>query len=98
MTLEELKLFLRVDDTEEDTLIQALQIASEEYLANAGILKDYTKELYKLAIKILVGHWYENRHIDNSYSKDVSKIAYTLDVILVQLKYTMGDGLNYDNR
>ena len=90
MTLEELKLFLRVDDNEEDTLIQALQIASEEYLTNAGITKDYSKQLYKLAIQILVGHWYENRHIDN-YGKDVSKIAYTLDVILMQLKYTMGD-------
>lgn len=90
MTLEELKLFLRIDDAEEDTLVQTLQIAAEEYITNAGITKDYTKELYKLAVKILVSHWYENRTVEN-YGKDVSKIAFTLDVILVQLKYTMGD-------
>ncbi|MDU6976109.1 MAG: head-tail connector protein, partial [Clostridiales bacterium] len=35
MELEELKLFLRIDGEEEDTLIKGLQIGAEEYLTNA---------------------------------------------------------------
>ena len=90
MDLEELKLFLKIDYDEEDTFIQGLQLSAEEYLTNAGIKKDYTKELYKLAIKILVSHWYENRSVE-TIGKNVSKIAFGLDTILVQLKYSQGD-------
>lgn len=90
MDLEELKLFLRIDGEEEDLLIEGLQFAAEEYLTNAGIKMDYTKELYKLAIKILISHWYENRHVEN-VGKNVRKIAFGLDTIIVQLKYTQGD-------
>lgn len=90
MNLEDLKLFLRIDDYEEDNLIQALQLSAEEYLNNAGIKKDYSKELYKLAIKILVSHWYENRSVE-TIGKNVSKIAFGLDTILIQLKYSQGD-------
>lgn len=84
MEIEELKLFLRIDGAEEDALIQGLQLASEEYLLNAGITKDYSKKLYKLAIKLLVGHWYENRNIVGK----ADKIAFSLDSIILQLKYT----------
>lgn len=90
MNLEELKLFLRVDGEEEDFLIEGLKIGAEEYLTNAGIHKDYTKELYKLAIKILVTHWYENRAVE-TIGKNVSKIAFGLDTIILQLKYNQGD-------
>lgn len=61
MELEELKLYIRADDDIEDDLIRGLQIAAEEYLINADIAKNYTSELYKLAIKMLVNHWYDNR-------------------------------------
>ncbi|MGG7057607.1 head-tail connector protein [Clostridium tertium] len=92
MNIDDLKLFLKIDDYEEDNLIQALQLSAEEYLTNAGIKKDYTKELYKLAIKILVSHWYENRSVE-TVGKNVSKIAFGLDTILIQLKYSQGDVL-----
>lgn len=84
MNLDEIKLFLRIDGNEEDTLIQGLQLAGEEYLYNAGVNKDYTKELYKLAIKILVGHWYENREVTGK----ADKLAFSLDTMILQLKYT----------
>ena len=84
MNLEELKLFLRVDVIEEDPLLQGLQLAAEEYLLNAGILKNYTKELYKLAIKLLVGHWFENREVVGK----ADKLAFSLDTMILQLKYT----------
>ena len=90
MELEELKIYLKIDDNEEDIFIKTLQTSAEEYLTNAGIIKDYSKELYKLAIKILVAHWYENREVE-TIGKNVTKIAFSLDVILIQLKYTQGD-------
>lgn len=90
MDLEELKLFLRIDGEEEDSLIVGLKSGAEEYLTNAGINKDYSKDLYKLAIKMLISHWYENRFVEN-VRKNVSKIAFGLDTIILQLKYTQGD-------
>ena len=90
MNLGDLKFFLIIDHDEEDELINGLQLSAEEYLTNAGINKDYSKELYKLAIKILVSHWYENRFVEN-VGKNVTKIAFGLDTILIQLKYSQGD-------
>lgn len=90
MDLEELKLFLRIDGEEENTLIQGLQLGAEEYLTNAGINKDYSKGLYKLAIKMLISQWYENRVVE-TVGKNVSKISFGLDTIILQLKYNQGD-------
>ncbi|MBE6043546.1 MAG: phage gp6-like head-tail connector protein [Clostridium thermopalmarium] len=84
MELDELKLFLRVDGEEEDELIQGLQLAAEEYLINAGVNKDYSKELYKLAVKLLVTHWYNNREVTGK----ADRLAFSLDTIILQLKYT----------
>lgn len=84
MNSEEIKQFLRVDGSEEDVLIESLQLAAEEYMTNAGVTKDYSKELYKLGIKLLVGHWYENRSIVGKEDK----IAFSLDTIVTQLKYS----------
>jgi uncharacterized phage protein (predicted DNA packaging) len=83
MGLDELKLFIKNDGTDEDTLINALQVAAESYLSNAGVIMDYTNELYKLAIKLLVSNWYENRTA--SSEKALSKIPFGLDTIIVQL-------------
>lgn len=85
MELTEIKLYLRIDEDSEDTLISSLQLAAEEYLTNAGVTKDYTKELYKLAIKLLVSNWYENRDtiLIGSISK---KLDYSLNHILMQLR------------
>jgi uncharacterized phage protein (predicted DNA packaging) len=84
VNVEEIKSFLRIDGTEEDALVTALQLGAEEYLDNAGVIKDYTKELYKLAVKLLVGHWYEHREIVGKSDK----LAFSLDSIILQLKYT----------
>lgn len=86
MELDELKLYLRASGTEEDQLITGLQLSAEEYLKNAGVNIDYTRELYKLAIKILVSHWYENRAVQSE--KSISKMSFSLDSIIFSLKYT----------
>lgn len=91
MEIEELKLYLKADDTEDDELILALQKSAEEYLKNAGVSQAYTKELYKLAIKLLVAHWYENRKAESDKSKN--QISFGLNTIITQLKYTQETNL-----
>ena len=86
MELEEIKQFLKVEGEEEDDIIQGLQLAAEEYLENAGIQKNYRKKLYKLAIGMLITHWYENRCIE--VSARANKICYGIDTIIMQLRYS----------
>ncbi|HEY5576211.1 MAG TPA: head-tail connector protein [Clostridiaceae bacterium] len=86
MELEELKLFLRVDGTEEDALISSLQLAAEVYLANAGVVKDYANDLYTLVVRLLVTHWYENR--ETFINMKSTKIDFSIETILCSLKYS----------
>ena len=90
MQLQELKDYLREDTEDEDKTIKSFQTAAEEYLTNAGVVKDYNKSLYKLAIKMLVSHWHENRRIViiGSTTKTSKEIEMTLSPIVSQLKYT----------
>lgn len=81
--LDEVKEYLRIDGTDEDTAIQGLINAAEAYLTNAGVIKDETNELYKLAVKMLVVNWYENRQPIGK----ADKLAFGLDSIITQLKY-----------
>lgn len=83
MDLLEIKGYLRLDDTSEDWLIEGLQSTGEKYLENAGIKKDYKNPLYKLAINLLVSHWYENREPTGK----ADRLAFSLDNIILQLKY-----------
>jgi len=87
LNLDEIKQFLRIDWEEEDILLSTLQQAAEEYLTNAGVNKNYSKALYKLAIQLLISNWYENRStvLIGSISK---KIEFSLQAIITQLVYT----------
>ncbi len=82
LLLEELKLYLRIDHTDEDGLLNGLLSSATGYLKNAGCVVT-EGELYDLAIKILVSHWYENREVVGK----ADKLAYSLDSIITQLKY-----------
>jgi len=85
MTLEELKLYCRVDGTEEDTLLAEIQESAEAYLSNAGILENYINPLYTRAVKLLAKHWYDNRELYVEFK--ATKISYSLDSIIFSLKY-----------
>ena len=54
----------------------------KRYLKNAGCVVT-EGELYNLAIKILVSHWYENREVLGK----ADRLAHSLDSIITQLKY-----------
>lgn len=85
--LEKIKEYLKIDSNDEDITVQALITSAELYLKNAGVLEDYQNELYDLAIKMLVLHWYENREIVGN----AKKMAFSLDNIITQLQYCYGE-------
>jgi uncharacterized phage protein (predicted DNA packaging) len=88
ITVEEAKNWLRVDGAEEDTLIQILISAAEDYLYNAtGNVFDSKNELAKLFCFVLVTDWYENRDMIGKASE---KIRLSVDSMLSQLAH------NYD--
>lgn len=89
MELEELKEYLKIDGTDEDITISNLQLATEVYLKNTGITKDYTNDLYKVAIKLLVAHWYTNR--DTYTDMRTAKLDFSLETIIFSLKYSQED-------
>jgi uncharacterized phage protein (predicted DNA packaging) len=89
ITLEDAKIFLRVDGNDDDALIQALIDASVEYLANAaGSNVDTSSKVYDQAQRILVVHWYENREPIGQ----ANVLAYSLESMILQLRYTVPDG------
>lgn len=83
MELEELRAYLK-DEEESDEVLLSLQKAAEEYLENAGIPPMYDKELYKLAIKLLVGNWSENRLPTVSGNQEA--MEYSLKRIMLQMQ------------
>jgi uncharacterized phage protein (predicted DNA packaging) len=82
--LEEVKTYLRIDGSEEDYFLTSLIMAAQEYIKNAtGLTVDETNELHKLAVNLLVTHWYENRETIGS----AGKMAFSLESIFLQMQY-----------
>lgn len=81
--LTELKTYLRIDGSEDDSILALLVSAAEEYLADAGVpeeAKDTAK--YKLAVMLLVALNYENRNP----GMKIDKLSFGLESIILQLK------------
>ncbi|MGH0606846.1 head-tail connector protein [Bacillus mycoides] len=88
LKLEEAKEYLRVDGNEEDVLITSFIKAAERYIKNATSKDvDLDDELAKLAARILISHWHENREAVGK----AEQLAFSLQSILVQLQYCVGD-------
>ena len=81
--LDTIKEYLIVDEDFDVMLIETLIKSAETYLENAGVKVSYEVELYSLAIKMLVLHWYENRSVIGSDEK----ICFGLDNMIMQLIY-----------
>lgn len=85
--LADVKDYLRVDGADDDSQVGDLILAADIYLVNAGATKDHSNSLYKLAVKILVTQWYENRVPVGEVTEEM---AFSLRHILTQLKYCYG--------
>lgn len=83
---EEVKDYLKLDEDTDERELNALIRSAEIFIKNTGVnITEELKqnELYKLAIKILVTHWHENR--EPVGKADV--LPFSLTSIIVQLKY-----------
>ncbi|EPY2286637.1 head-tail connector protein [Clostridium sporogenes] len=91
MQLDELKEYLRIDGEDEDTTLSSLLFAAKSYIKNGtGLEEDMIKndeilELYKLCLKLLISHWYENRVIETT-GPNFHKLSFSVDSILIQLE------------
>lgn len=87
MNLDDIKLYLRIDGDEEDSLLISLIAASEIYLKNAaGIDVDETNDLHKLAVNLLVSNSYENRLPIGTGNN----LSFSLESIIMQMRYCNG--------
>lgn len=85
LTLEETKMWLRVDDDEGPT-IKMLMGAAETYLHNAVEVEfDSENQLAKLFCLVLVADWYENRDLVGQQPSD--KVRFTIQSIMAQLQH-----------
>jgi uncharacterized phage protein (predicted DNA packaging) len=85
--LEEVKQYLRIDGSEEDSFLASLIPAAKIYIKNAtDINVNENDELQKLAVFLLVSHWYENRQVVavGTISKE---LEFSLRSILIQMRY-----------
>ncbi len=88
VTLAELKAFLKADydeDTEEDTLIASLGAAAVSYLEQTtGKTFSDDSDLFCLAEKQLVLHWYENRTAFSTKT-NVNELPHSLQAIITHI-------------
>jgi len=92
MELQEVKEYLRVDSADDDNLIGLLITAADQYLKKSGCDESTDPELYGLAQKLLISHWYENRGV--VLVGTVSKsFEFSLQSLILSLKkYPAVDG------
>ncbi len=84
LTLDDVKLYLRVDSGAEDPLIQDLMGGAIAYIQRmSGKVYDPTDGVWKMAIKYLCSHWYENRD-DTAAGRD-AKVDHTIDALITHI-------------
>lgn len=91
LSLEEVKNFCRIDEVdgqEEHELMAILKPSAEAYLEGAITNKSlltYTNKQYRLAVLLLINHYYSNRDIV-TIGQSVEETPKTLQAILMQLQ------------
>jgi len=90
LSLDEAKTYLHCDlgYTDEDTDIQSLIDTAEKYLLNAGCTLKSDDPTAKLAEKMLVNHWYNNREPTENANK---LLSYGLPSLIIQLQNCYSD-------
>lgn len=87
ISLEEAKIFMKVDFEDEDDEIQDCIDDAEAYLENAtGKKFDSSNRLARRYCKVLANDWYNDRSLRED-KKISGKIKFTLQSIMTQLKY-----------
>ena len=94
MKLEDVKLYLRIDGDEEDTLIQNMMQAGAEYIRSTVGEYDDTDPTAQILLAAIVQNMYDNRELMQSEQQMKKRIEYTFQSIILQLqvKYSMKEG------
>lgn len=100
ITLDEVKNYLRIDFSEDDTFLSTLIVAARNYcesylnrpLLSADMTEETTWEIpetIKLAMLILISHWYENRMPIISNMSVNNEISFSVTALLFQHRHIM---------
>ena len=83
MLLNDVKLYLRVDDYTEDEVIQGMIDAAKQYIqTGTGVAFDETNARHLLTQKMIVAHWYDNRGIVGN----TTELPFTVTAQLLQIE------------
>ena len=83
MLLNDVKLYLRVDDYTEDEVIQGMIDAAKQYIqTGTGVTFDETNARHLLTLKMIVAHWYDHRGLVGS----PTELPFTVTAQLLQIE------------
>lgn len=83
MLLNDVKLYLRVDDYTEDEVIQGMIDAAKQYIqTGTGATFDETNARHLLTLKMIVAHWYDNRGLVGN----TTELPFTVTAQLLQIE------------
>lgn len=83
MLLNDVKLYLRVDDYTEDEVIQGMIDAAKQYIqTGTGVTFDETNARHLLTLKMIVAHWYDSRGLVGSSTE----LPFTVTAQLLQIE------------
>lgn len=83
LLLNDVKLYLRVDDYTEDEVIQGMIDAAKQYIqTGTGVTFDETNARHLLTLKMIVAHWYDNRGLVGN----TTELPFTVTAQLLQIE------------
>ena len=83
MLLNDVKLYLRVDDYTEDEVIQGMIDAGKQYIqTGTGVAFDETNARHLMTLKMIVAHWYDNRGLVGN----TTELPFTVTAQLLQIE------------
>jgi uncharacterized phage protein (predicted DNA packaging) len=81
VTLDDVKAHIRIAHSSEDSYLQSLLDAAENYVASIGVVEDSPPQpSIGHAILLLIGHWYSNR--EAATEAPPKAIAFGVDTLL----------------
>jgi len=90
LTKEDVKKYLRVDFADDDTLIDRLMIAADEFLKGSiGINYDNTGERAKTLSLIVISDLYDNRGLHDDSAKVSNNVRRLVEDFSLQLRLEM---------
>lgn len=83
MLLDDVKLYLRVDSTDEDNVIRMLVSSAQLFIKTAtGVEFDEKDSRHMTVLCQLVGHWYDNRGLVGT----AAELPFTVTAQLIQIE------------